>query len=88
MDQQRINLHDKRIYDIYINIHHKKKLNYYDLSKIFEYYSCIMLSKKYDEPFYMYKEIEPSLKEKHGLTRRDTGIDLCNLKDKIVQCKL
>jgi len=58
------------------------------ISKIFEYYSCIQLSKKFNQTFYEYDDIEPTFKEKNKMTRNDTGIDACNLIDTIVQCKL
>jgi len=58
------------------------------LSKIFEYYSCIQLSKKLEQIFYEYDDIDPTFKEKNKMTRNDTGIDACNLIDTIVQCKL
>ena len=62
--------------------------NNYDLAKIFEYYSCIKLSEEYKQQFYEYTDIDNNFKEEHGLTKNDSGIDCCNLKDTIVQCKL
>lgn len=59
-----------------------------DLWKIFEYYSCIQLSKEYKRNFYEYDDIDPDFKEKNQMTRDDTGIDCCDLIDTIVQCKL
>ena len=63
-------------------------LDNYDLAKIFEYYSCIKLSQEYNDVFKEYADIDPEFKELNGMTRNDTGIDCCNLKDTIVQCKL
>ena len=63
-------------------------LDNYDLAKIFEYYSCIKLSQEYNDIFKEYADIDPEFKELNGMTRNDTGIDCCNLKDTIVQCKL
>jgi hypothetical protein len=80
--------YDSQICEIYKNIQDKDNLNNYDLCKIFEYYSCIMLSEEYNDTFYMYNDIKPSIKEKHGLTYSDTGIDACNLTDTIAQFKL
>ena len=37
---------------------------------------------------YEYNDIDPNFKETHKMTKSDTGIDLCNLTDTIVQCKL
>jgi hypothetical protein len=36
----------------------------------------------------MYDDIDPVFKEDNMMTRSDSGIDLCNLVDAIVQCKL
>lgn len=59
-----------------------------NLSKIFEYYSCIKLSEEYKQLFYEYNDIDPTFKENNNMTRNDTGIDCCNLIDTIVQAKL
>jgi superfamily II DNA or RNA helicase len=65
-----------------------KEIDNYDLAKIFEYYSCIQLSKKYNQLFYEYNDIDSEFKENNKMSRTDTGIDACNLIDTIVQCKL
>jgi hypothetical protein len=81
-------------YNIYIQhaydnlIFSEKELDNYDLDKIFEYYSCIQMSKKYKQLFYEYNDIDPTFKELNKMTRNDTGIDACNLIDTNVQCKL
>ena len=59
-----------------------------DISKIFEYYSCIKLMIDSEETFYEYGDIDPNFKEINSLTQNDTGVDACNLVDTIVQCKL
>ena len=59
-----------------------------DLCKIFEYYSAIMLSIEYGINYLVYDDIDPDFKELNKMSRNDTGIDLCNLIDTIVQCKL
>ena len=59
-----------------------------DLCKIFEYYTAIKLTEEYGEYFYEYNDINPVFKEERKMTKTDTGIDLCNLIDTIVQCKL
>ena len=64
------------------------ELNNYNMSKIFEWYCCIMLSNIYDDTFYEYSDIPPDFKEVNLMSRTDTGIDCCNLVDTIVQCKL
>ena len=78
------------IYDLYKNQKDSpdKDLSYLELSKIFEYFSCIKLTEKYNTQFYEYKDIDPTFKEDNYLSRQDTRIDLCNLTDTIVQCKL
>ena len=58
------------------------------IAKIFEWYTCIKLSEKKKDKFYEYSDIDPDFKEENKLTQNDTGIDCCNLKDTIVQCKL
>ena len=60
----------------------------FDLAKIFEYYSSIKLSQEYKQVFYEYSDIDPEFKELNGMSKNDTGIDLSNLVDTIVQCKL
>ena len=86
-----------RIYEH--NIHHiyksliasgknKDTIDNHDLCKIFEYYTCIQLSKQYNQTFYEYDDIHPTFKEDNDMSRYDTGIDACNLTDTIVQCKL
>ena len=65
-----------------------KEIDNKALSKIFEYFSCIKLSKDYNKLFYHYDYIDPNFKEQNKMTRNDSGIDACNLTDTIVQCKL
>lgn len=66
------------IYERYKSLKESKKIiDNKDLSKIFEYYTCIKLTEKYNKQFYEYSDIEP-----------DSGIDCCDLVDSIVQCKL
>ena len=72
-----------RIYDKYVE-EKEKEINNYDLAKIFEYYSCIQLSKKYNQNYYEYNDIDPSFKENNKMSRTDTGIDACNLIDTII----
>ena len=88
-----INLSD--LYNIYIYERYKdlkktEKIEYdnNDLSKIFEWFSCIYLTDFYKTQFYHYDDIDPSFKEQNQLSRNDTGIDCCDLNNSIVQCKL
>jgi hypothetical protein len=65
-----------------------ENFNNFDLAKNFEYFSSIKLTEEFKTPFYEYSDIDPEFKEQKDMSKRDTGIDLCNLKDTIVQCKL
>ena len=64
------------------------KGTFYQLAYIFECYSAIKLSEQYNTEFLMYDDIDPVFKEDNGLSRNDTGIDLCNKLDMIAQVKL
>jgi superfamily II DNA or RNA helicase len=81
-------------YNIYIQQKYKnlidseKEIDNFDLAKIFEYFCAIQLSKQFKHDFFEYNDIDPNFKEENKLTRTDTGIDLCDLKEIIVQCKL
>jgi superfamily II DNA or RNA helicase len=86
---ERIEKYNNYIHDIYNGlIKSGKNIDNKDLSKIFEYFSCIKLSKENNQLFYHYDEIDPSFKEQNKMTKNDSGIDACNLIDTIVQCKL
>ena len=58
------------------------------ISKIFEYYSAVKLMKEKNSNFYVYQDIPSDFKEKNNMSSNDIDIDLCNLKDTVVQCKL
>jgi len=68
----------------------KKEFNNTDLWKIFEYFTCIKLNNSVSDnyPFYLNEDIDPNFKEENEMSKIDTGIDACNLKDTIVQIKL
>ena len=91
MDELRIRyklyIHN-RYQDLLKSCKKSQDLNNFDLAKIFEYYSCIKLTKEFNNPFYEYSDIDPEFKEKNNMSKNDTGIDACNLLDTIVQCKL
>lgn len=78
------------IYERYNDLKRSQKTeyDYYDLAKIFEYYTSIKLYEETGQLFYEYGDISPDFKEQHSMSRNDTGIDLSNLEDTIVQCKL
>lgn len=88
MDDATLELYHKYIYDIYKSLPNKKNPNNYELAKIFEYFCCIKLSKKYKQMFHHYDEIKPSVKMKHQLPEKDMGIDASNLIDILAQFKL
>lgn len=65
-----------------------RSLDFYGISLAFEYYTCLKLSQQYNKPFYHYTDILPSFKLENNLSKYDTGIDICDLQDSIVQVKL
>lgn len=82
------------VYNIYIYERYKelknsgKTIDNYDLSKIFEWFSCVKLNEACGRTFYEYSDIHPTFKEDNQMSQNDTGIDCCDLKNTIVQCKL
>lgn len=64
------------------------KCNFYELAKPFEYYSAIILTKEYNRKIYHYDELDVIYKEENNLSKKDTGIDLCDKQDIIGQVKL
>src|SRR5579862_483652 len=60
----------------------------YQLAKIFEYYCCVKLFEETGQNFLEYNDISPDFKEQNHMSKNDTGIDLSNMIDTIVQCKL
>jgi superfamily II DNA or RNA helicase len=78
----------QRYNDLLISGKKPEDFDNYDLSKIFEYYTCIQLAGEYSTPFYEYNDINKDYKEKYGLTKADSGVDASNMKDIAVQCKL
>ena len=78
------------IYERYLDLKNSNKqvFDNYDLSKIFEYYSCLKLTDEYKKQFYEYDDIDPTFKEDNQMSRNDTGIDCSDLDTTIVQCKL
>ena len=79
---------NNRIFERIAFIPDVTKGTFYQLAYIFECYSAIKLSEQYNTEFLMYDDIDPVFKEDHRLSRNDTGIDLCNKLDMIVQVKL
>ena len=64
------------------------KCNFYELAIPFEYYSAIILSNEYNRKIYHYDELDMIYKEENNLSKKDTGIDLCDKQDIIGQVKL
>jgi superfamily II DNA/RNA helicase len=83
-------LYNNNIYEIYNNLKKSGKTEYTnnDLWKLFEYYSCIKLMDEYNKAYYHCDDIDPKFKEENNMTQNDTGIDLCDLDNTIVQCKM
>lgn len=83
-------IYQNYIYDRYNSLLKSGKLDFdnNDLCKIFEYYTAIKLYEKYGSLFYEYNDIDPNFKELNNMSKNDSGIDLCDLKNTIVQCKL
>ena len=84
--------YEKLIYDRFSDLIKSGKnidnLDNYDLSKIFEYYTAIKLTDEYKKEFLIYEDIDADFKEDNNMSQQDTGIDICNKIDTIVQCKL
>ena len=87
LNNYKINIYEK-YKDLLNSGKSTNELDNNDLWKIFEYYTCIKLTKKHKRQFYEYNDIDPTFKEDNCMTRNDTGIDICDLVDTIVQCKL
>ena len=86
-----IKLYNRYIYDRSFDLIRSKpihKWDNYDISKIFEYFTCIRLTERNSKQFYEYDDIHPSFKEVNRMSRQDTGIDASDLDKTIVQCKL
>jgi superfamily II DNA or RNA helicase/uncharacterized protein (DUF934 family) len=65
-----------------------EEINNFDLALIFEWYCAINLSEETGREFFCYTDIDANFKEDNQMSIRDTGIDLSDMKDTIVQCKL
>ena len=94
-NMDKLNLYSKYIYQEFRDLLNSKLKKNYDTSKfsntelwkIFEWFSCIKLNENRKDPFLLYNDIDPSFKEENNLTKTDSGIDACNLKDTIAQMK-
>ena len=84
------NIYINNIYERYKDLKNSNKTEFdnNNLWKIFEYYSCIQLTKEYKKQFYEYNDIDPNFKEVNKMSHKDTSIDCCDLENTIVQCKL
>jgi len=76
------------IYENIKNYEDISKCNFYELATPFEYYSAIMLSDKYNKKFYHYNDLDIIYKEDNNLSKNDTGIDLCDRINTLVQVKI
>lgn len=84
--EEHIQFYNHKISDIVKNID-ITTLNNYQLYKIFEYYSCIVLSKRDNKLYFVYSDVSPSFKEHNNLPSADNGIDFSDMIDTIGQCK-
>ncbi len=84
--------YDEKIYWKYFDLKNSGKLpkdfDNYDLSKIFEYYSCIKITEEFNKNMYAWDDVSPEFKELNNLSQSDSGIDGCDLTDTIMQNKL
>jgi superfamily II DNA or RNA helicase len=57
-----------------------KQLEINNLSEptLFEYYSAVILTNNYNQPFYIWKDLSPSQKQNFNLPCRDKGVDISN----------
>jgi hypothetical protein len=84
-----VNIYNTEIYTLYKDLKSQNYQNdYHKIYKIFEYYSCILLTNENNINFYEYNDIPTDFKITNNLSILDTGIDCCDLNDTIVQCKL
>lgn len=84
-----VNIYNTEIYTLYKDLKSQNYHNdYHKIYKIFEYYSCILLTNENNINFYEYNDIPTDFKITNNLSILDTGIDCCDLNDTIVQCKL
>jgi superfamily II DNA or RNA helicase len=78
----------KVIYNLIKDYEDISKCNFYELAKPFEYYSAIVLSEEYNRTVYHYDTLDMIYKEDNNLSKKDTGIDLCDMENIIAQVKL
>jgi superfamily II DNA or RNA helicase len=84
-----VDIYNKEIYTLYKDLKSQNYQNdYHKIYKIFEYYSCILLTNANNVDFYEYNDIPTDFKINNYLSILDTGIDCCDLNNTIVQCKL
>ena len=77
-----------RIYERCKDIPNLLEATNYQLAYIFECFSAIKLTEQYGKQLYLWDDINPVFKEDNNFTKKDSGIDLCDLSKNIVQCKL
>src|SRR5437868_5890087 len=84
-----IRIYNTKMAERYLDLKNSgNPLDHYNLSKLFEYYTCIQLMHEHQRPFFEYNDIDPTFKEINQMSKQDTGIDCCDTIDTIVQCKL
>ena len=70
--------YNKVIYNLIQNYENITERNFIELALAFEYYSAIILSNEYNKQLYHYNCLDLVYKEENNLSKRDTGIDLCD----------
>src|SRR5437868_2956601 len=84
-----IRIYNTKMAERYLDLKNSgNPLDHYNLSKLFEYYTCIQLMHEHQRPFFEYNDTDPTFKEINQMSKQDTGIDCCDTIDTIVQCKL
>jgi superfamily II DNA or RNA helicase len=62
------------------------RVTYYN--RMFEYYTSLQLMERDQREYFVYEEMDGTMTDRLGLPARDQGIDVCDVQETIVQCKL
>jgi hypothetical protein len=65
-----------------------EQLDNYQLAQLWELYCAIHLTGAHQRPFWLYSDVLPDFKERENMPHSDQGVDLCDCRETIVQCKL
>ena len=78
----------RRLSDLVRAGHHVEQLDNYQLAQLWELYCAIHLTGAHQRPFWLYSDVLPDFKERENMPHSDQGVDVCDCRDTIVQCKL